>query len=87
MSVKDYIRDHYGPYMCGTDRHNWKLIRRATEEKDGVKVCEWCGKEITWLFVSFIKLAVKFNDKSILQIKDVMNETNEVFVGAPWKEC
>lgn len=80
MSVRDYIKNHYGPYMCKTQRHKWILDCRATEQKDGSEHCEWCGKKQKIIWAALLGCMKKCRPGKF-NILAALNEGNSVIEG------
>jgi len=83
MSVADYIKDHYGPYMCSTGRHKWVLFQEPTEEVDGFCVCSYCYETWDTPFLALVHYG-KRQERHILPLIDIMPERNTIFNDVPY---
>ena len=83
MSIAEYIKQYYGPYMCSTDRHSWIIDRRETEKKDGIMHCEWCGKK---RIIRFYTLLHRVKRLKFIPPVDIMPQTNISLDDVPWEK-
>jgi len=79
MSVKDYIKNHYSPYMCGDGRHKWEVIYPASKARKGLEICKWCKAKKKILYLTIIDLLKKSN-KIEKKLNDVLLRDSKIFV-------
>jgi len=73
MSVRDYCRQHYWPYLCRTGRHQWEVVKQATRKEDGLERCARCSEE--WViphYFTFDELRGR-QDETLPMIADMLS--------------
>jgi len=82
VSVADYIKNHYGPYMCNSGRHKWVTMQEATEKCNGFQVCAWCRKTRNIIYYTLMKACKRSNDNHLKKLLDIMSEENLIVTEA-----